>query len=264
MIRTQWIACCMLTLALPQAYGAAPPDKVEILKRARQSYYSLQQEGMAQFQCTTTVNWDYTLEDLRKSNPSGFATATRIFKPLRFLITHSLNGHTSVTHNELQAENEQQAQGFKQMYEGMDQAMTGFFESWNAFAVHIPLPDPSSEFQLEDREAGYLVSYKDGGADIATDMGKNFAITQLKVSAQSFSSTIEPKFNRSNKGFILSSYHAYYRNATGADATELQVWIDYQDVDHLKLPQRLRLTGSYSGTPFKMEVLFSACQASRT
>lgn len=255
--------CCALGAALPGVSPGQKLDRKEILRQARQSYYSLKNEGLAEFQCSVVPNWETLLADQRKKDPSAADAAVRKLNGLLFSVSLGLDGNAKVTHNEIPAENEQVAKGLSQIYSGMEQMTSGFFQTWSAFMISPALPEVDSVFQLEELGPEYRLSYKDGAADVVTNLGKDFAISNSRVSTQEFNSTLQPQFKKTARGFLLTGYGATYRGASGADATELQVAIDYQQVDGLQLPQKLDLKGSYGGNPFHVEVQFAGCRVKK-
>jgi hypothetical protein len=258
-----FLACCAIMLTLPTLSSAQQSDKSETLKKARQSYYSLKDEGLTEFQCIMAPNWAFLLADQRKADPTGIDAAIQKLQALRFGLSLGLDGNAKVTHNELPAENEQVASGLKQVYSGMEQMAAGFFQTWSAYTISPALPDLTTTFQLEEVGPDYRISYKDGAADVTTTMGPDYAISIMRVKTAEFDSTIKPQFKKNPKGLLLSSYQAIYRGATPAEATDLDVTIDYQEINGLQFPQEISLAGSYGATPFKVKVNFTSCQATK-
>jgi hypothetical protein len=257
------LATSVLALVLPIVSSAQQADKTATLKKARQSYYSLRDEGLNEFQCTMSPNWAFLLSEQRKVDPAGIDSAVQKLQGLHFGLSLGLDGDAKVTHNELTAENEQVASGLKQVYSGMEQMATGFFQTWSAYMMSPALPQPTSEFQLESVGSDYRITYKEGAADVTTTMGQDYAISAMRVKTAEFDSTIKPQFKKSPKGLLLTSYQAIYRGATAAEATDLDVTIDYQEINGLQFPQEIVLAGSYGSTPFKAKVNFTSCQATK-
>lgn len=253
----------VLALSLPAIAAAQQPDKSEFLKKARQSYYSLKLEGMAEFQCTMTPNWGFLLEEQRKTDPTAIDAAIKKLEGLHFGLVLGLDGTAKVTHNVLTAENDQVASGLKQIYSGMEQMASGFFQTWSAYVISPALPEPGVDFQLEVLGSGYRITYKDGTADVVTTMGQDFAITEQHIKTSEFDATIKPQFKKSSKGFLLTGYKATYRGANGADATDLDVTVAYQEVNGMQFPQEIVLSGSYGSNPFKAKVAFNGCLATK-
>jgi hypothetical protein len=255
--RTFCCAALFVLVVLP----AQAADKDVVIRQARAAYYSLNGEGMQQFQCNMTPNWEALLADLRKTDSAAVDRAVQKLKELRFSAVVPSQGTAKVMHNEISADNKQMADGLTQIYNGMDQMIVGFFQTWSVFVISPGLPEAGSTFQLEEIPSGYRVSYKDGSADVVTQMNKDFSITSTMVSSKEFESTLQPLFKQTAKGFLLSGYQAIYIGASAADKTELQVKVEYQQVDGLQLPKTLDAQGSFGGNPFKVEVAFTGCHA---
>jgi hypothetical protein len=246
------------------AFAAAQQtDKTEILKKARQSYCSLKDQGLTEFRCTMLPNWEVLLADQLKSDPTSLNAAVQKLQALHFGLSLGLDGSAKVTHNEIPAENEQIASGLKQIYSGMEQMASGFFRTWSGYMMSPSLPEPSAEFQLEEIGTDYRISYKDGGADVTTTMGKDLVISVQRVKTADSDTTLKPKFKKSAKGLILVGYQASYRGVTSAETAELEVTIDYQEVNGLQLPQEILLAGSYGATAFKAKIAFTDYEATK-
>jgi hypothetical protein len=62
---------------------------------------------------------------------------------------------------------------------------------------------------------------------------------------------------------VFSSYTASYKSKDPKEATQLVVFIDYQEIDRLQILKKLALTGSYGGVPFAVDIAFSDCTVTR-
>jgi hypothetical protein len=173
------------------------------------------------------------------------------------------NGGTEVTYNSPDTGDDKVKSGFKDIYKGMKQMMSGFFDTWSPFAFNGLFPDPDSDYRLDDLGSQYRLAYKDGPADVETIMGRDFAISEVKVVSAAFRSSIRPQFSHAAGGFVLTGYNADYEGQSKDESTHLEVAIDYQQVNGVKLPQTLNLKGSYGGSAFLMELRFSGCQANK-
>jgi hypothetical protein len=247
-------------LTLTSLSSAQQPDKSETLKKARQSYYSLKDEGLTEFQCTMAPNWTFLLADQRKADPTGMDAAIQRLQALHVRLWLGLDGNFKVTQNELAAENEQVASGLKLVYSGIEQMAAGFL---SAYTISPALPDLTTTFQLEEVGPDYRISYKDGAADVTTTMGPDYAISLMRVKTAEFDSTIKPQFKKISRGLLLSSYQAIYRGATPAEATDTDVTIDYQEINGLQFPKEISLAGPYGTAAFKVKVNFTSCQATK-
>ena len=256
------ILICSCGLAASPVHATDRGDKQVIIAQARQAYYSLSRFGLIEFQSNIQPNWELVLKDEMVANPSAAQESLRLLNGLHFPIRLDPKGNVKVNHiADFAPPNERVAEGFQRIYGGMEQAVSGFFESWNLFMLNSPFPEVDGEYQLEDLGGQYRLYYKEGAADVVTTMTGDFAITEIKVSTTEFKSSIKPHFISTQKGYVLTGYEANYQPVTGPGATRLSVQLDYQEVNGLQLPRKLHLDGVYEGrNPFEMELLFSKYQ----
>lgn len=255
------LCCSLLTFALPVARGADRPDKREIVKKAQAAYYSLRSHGLDGFDASVQPNWRLVLKDQLAQDPAGAEKGLVMLNGIHFKISLGQDGKVTITHHEDVAPvNEQAADGFQKIFGGMEQAMSGFFDSWSPFMLTSPFPDPAANYTLENVNDQYRLSYTEGTASIATTMSQGLVISEIKVDSPEFKSVLKPQFSQSAQGLLLSGYQATYQGAGGGDAVQLNVRIENQPVNGLQLVRKLNLDGSYQGTPFQMELVFSDYQ----
>lgn len=245
------------------AATARAADKKEVMQKARDAYYSLKSNGLVEFQCNMAPDWNALLADTRKSDPAAVDRAIQTLNQLQFTVSLGTSGSAKVTHTTVTPTNDEMAKGLNQIYGGMEQMVSGFFDTWSPFMLTSPLPDAGGDYQLEEQPEQWNLSYKEGTADVATTIGKDLAIRELKVTTPEFRSTIQPQFTGGPKGFLLTGYQAEYYGQSPSETTKLTVGIVYQEVNGLQLPQKLSLGGSYGGSPFQVEVTFSGCRATK-
>ena len=142
----------------------------------------------------------------------------------------------------------------------MDEMLGGFFATWNLFMLTSPFPAVGGEYQLQDLAGKYLLTYKEGNADVTTTMTRELAIEEIRVSSEGFKSSIKPQFTKTQRGYVLVGYHASYEPTAGPGKTRLGIQIDYQEVNGLQLPRRLSLDAIYDESPAQMELQFSQYQ----
>jgi hypothetical protein len=254
---------CFLLLVCSIAFPQAIANKQSVLSQARQSYYNLRSEGLQSFTCSVSPNWGLLLEKERGQNSEAADAALRTLDQLHFTINLAADSSVKLTHNELAGQSTEMIAALKQIYGGMEQMASGFFDSWKLFMVNPPFPDVNSQYQLEAAGQQYRLTYREDLADVVTTMGRDFAINNLKITTPEFDSSIQPTFSKTPQGFLLSAYQASYKSQKAEETTDLKVSMDYQDVQGLKMPQKLNLTGAYGGSPFAMELTFSDCSVAK-
>jgi hypothetical protein len=252
------LCCSVVCLTLPLAYAADRADKREIVKQARAAYYSLRGRGLDEFESNVQPNWRLVLKDQLAADPANAEKALTMLNGIHFLVALGRDGAVKITHREDVAPvNQQAAEGFKQIFSGMEQAMSGFFDSWSPFMLTSPFPEVAGDYTLEELNNQFHLSYKDGAAAIVTTMSKDLAISEIKVDSPEFKSVLKPQFTKSAQGLLLSGYEATYQGTAGGASVLLNVRIENQPVNGMQLPHKLNLDGSYQGTPFQMELTFS-------
>ena len=255
------LCCSLASLNLPFAFGADRADKRAIIKQARAAYYSLRSRGLDEFQAEVQPNWRLVLKDQLAADPAGAERGLIMLNGIHFSLALDRTGAVKITHRaDVAPTNEKVAEGFQQIFSGMEQAMSGFFDSWSPFMLTSPFPEVESDYILEEVGDQYLLSYKDGSAAIATTMSKDLVITDIKVDSPEFKSVLKPQFTRSAQGLLLSGYAATYQGTGGGAGVQLNVRIENQPTSGFPLPHKLNLDGSYQGSPFLMELTFSNYQ----
>jgi hypothetical protein len=247
------------TTAGAQKSTLVQSDKKEVLRRARLAYYSLSDEGLTEFACAVTPDWSGLLAEARKNDPAAADRATATLNQLRFNAALGPDGKIHLTHNTIATDNQAMVNALNQIFSGMEQTTSGFFDTWKLFVMRPPFPDVESDYQLENLGPQYRLSYKEDNADVVTTMDADFSVNQLKVTTREFNSAIWPKFTKTPKGLLFTSYEATYFSSKPGESTQLKVAIGYQEVSGLELVQKLDLQGSYGGNPFSVQLTFSDC-----
>jgi hypothetical protein len=244
-------------------WAQAVANKQSVLSQARQSYYNLRTEGLVSFQCSLTPNWELLLQREVKDDPNSAEAAIKTLSQLHFTANLAADDSVKLTHNDLTGQSQQMMDALRQIYGGMEQMTSGFFDTWKLFMLNPPFPAVNSEYQLQAVGAQYQLSYREDLADVVTTMSRDFAISSLKVTTPDFDSSIQPSFTKTPKGFLFSAYEASYQSKKPEEATQLKVAIGYQEVNGLQMLQKLNLSGSYGGNPFAVELTFSDCQVNK-
>src|SRR6478609_7266218 len=265
-MRPCWLKFCLPLLLLCGVAVAAQAqkpvtDRKKVIEDARHAYYSLRTAGMDEFRATIKPNWELVLKDQLAADPAAAQAGLKLLNGLHFSMLLDQNDKVTVTHHaDTAPANEQQRQGFDQIYSGMDQAINGFFTTWSEFMLKPPLPAADSVYQLEDLGAQYRISYKDGPSDVITTMGKDMIITEVKESSKDYVSSVRPQLTRTARGFVLSGYSADYKPTSGTGVVKLDLKIQNQPVNGLQLPANLVLDSVLDGEPTHMELAFSEHQ----
>ena len=224
---------------VPLAHGI---DKKDIVRQARQSYYSLNSEGLMGFRCEVLVDWDSTFKTL-KTDAVGREQLLPILKKTQFDLLVGENGASTVSHrSDMAPANEEIAERLRRVTSGIEQILTGFMHTWSGFMMKSPVPESESEYQVQDLgEHGYRLALKQGTADVAISMTRDYAIEAMQVTTPEFEGTVRPRFSRKKNGFVLIGYDAVYKAASGSPQ-QVSVKVEYKDVEGFNLPSTVAAT----------------------
>lgn len=256
-------AVCGFALSLIVSAGPGQAADRDVIAQARGTYYSLKAQGLDGFQCHIVPDWAEMLKDLMASDPDQARTAVARLRQIVFTVNAGVDKDTTVEHTTIAADNDKMAAGLAQVYSGMEQMVTGFFQTWSVFMINPPLPDPDSAYALQKVGSQWSLIYKDGNTDVTTMMGDDLAVHDLQVVAPQFKSDIQPQFTGSSAGRLLTAYQATYFGQTPDETSVLQVRIDYQPVNGFTLPKTLNFSGTYGASAFAVAVAFTDCSAAR-
>jgi hypothetical protein len=249
------MACCLVVAAQSQTPVA---DSKKVMEDARHAYYSLRSAGLDEFRATVKPNWEVVLKDQLASDPATAQAGLKLLNGIHFSMLLDATDKVTVTHQtDAAPSNEQQRKGFEDIYSGMDQAINGFFTTWELFMLNSPFPAADRPYTLENLGTQYRLSYKDGAADVVTMMNKSLIITDIKVNSPDFNSSVRPQFVHTPKGFVLTGYDADYKPTSGSGVVKLALKIDHQPVSGMQLPVSLVMDSVMDGAPTHMELAFS-------
>lgn len=258
---TMLLACCSVLPTL--SFAQAVENKQAVLGQAQRAYYNLRREGLESFQCSITPSWEVLLQKERERDPESVARAIKILDQLHFTVELAADDRVKITHNELSGQNQQMMDALKQVYGGMEQMTSGFFDTWKLFVLNAPFPEVTSKYQLETKGPKYQLTYKEDAANVVTTMNKQLVISDVKVTTPAFDSTIKPGFTGTAKGFLMNSYDASYQSSKPEEAAQIKVSMDYAAVDGLEMLNKLNLAGTYGGSSFAIELTFSDCKVTK-
>jgi hypothetical protein len=242
----------------PSLQAAAPKavaDAESLLRPARAAYVNLAGKGFNRYRFVATPDWAAMLAALAKTNPEGYRAALDLFAKVRFDVLVGPQGDAQVSHNTVDSPNPQTTAGLNQVYSGMEQTLTGFFQTWAPFMVNTPFPPAGTSARVEDRGTHYLVDWEEAGdVKVHLQMDRAFTITEMKVRSPAFDSTIRPTFERQPGGLVLAGYDGDYLST--ASSLRLKVLIRNKTIQDLPLPVALDLS-VWMGSADKQQILMT-------
>jgi X-X-X-Leu-X-X-Gly heptad repeat protein len=237
-------------------------DKKAVLEEVNRKYYSLKTNGFTEFSCRVAPDF----ETFYKSMNLDAAARDRVLataKKVSFQVVVGPTGAASISHQFSEAPpSNEVAAGLSQIADGVEQMVSGFFQTWSQLMINSPLPGASNEYQMEDLRDGYRFTAEDGKTHVAISMNHDLVIDSIEAKTPQFEGTVRPKFVDSNNGLVLDSYQAVYKTAS-SDAQELSVKITYREIEGLSLPKTITLTMALPQGKLEAPIDFLSCQVKK-
>lgn len=260
---TRWF--CTSTLCLTflssMALAQAPvANRQEIVRQAQKSYYSLSERGLSDFRCEVKPDWD-TMYASIKTDPVGREQVLPALKQMHFQFLVGPNGAATASHQaEVPPPDHEVANRVQESATGMEQVLTGFFETWSQFMVNSTLPEPGADYRLDDQDGNYHLSFKQDASEVDIFMNHDFAITETRVNGSGVNGTVRPHFMRLAQGFVLDSYEY----SSSSNSQKLTVKVKYQEIEGLNLPEFVDVSMKFPSSAVAIPLHFVSCRANKS
>jgi hypothetical protein len=263
MLRIAYVVFALFVLSLlgppPSALAA---DKKTVIQQTNRTYYNLKARGMIEFACEIQPDWDTTFTAL-KTDTTGRELILPIAKQMKFRVSVGPSGAASVSHQFGQAPpTEDVAQRLRQVSEGVDQMIGGFFETWSQLMINPPLPGDEGDYQMEETSDGYRFTADAAKIHAVIVVEPNFIIKETEASTPDFEGTVHPRFVPHESGLVLDSYEGSFKQ-TGGTEQHLSVKVQYQDVDAITLPLNVSMSMKLPQGEFSFPMTFAHCQVKK-
>jgi hypothetical protein len=202
--------------ALPSAGGA------EILRKAEAAYYVLQGQGLKSFRCTIQPDWSKTVSDPAKLALIGQVAYTTVIDDQGAAhVTPFLPNGAPIDPS------------VAQLVGGMQQAIAGFFQTWNAMVL-TGLFNPQNDALLvySSQPDGNHFSQKtvDGSTEVV--LTNDALLTAMSVITASSDVEIQPSFLATAKGLLMNGITSDVDHG----AQKINFQIQYQTVEGFQMP----------------------------
>jgi hypothetical protein len=223
----------------------------DVIGQARGAYYSLTRQGFYGFKAAIEPNWEVIL------GPTATPENLKVFRAFRFSMTVDSNGAVTVRHEIAGIEKPQSESLVRQIHDDVQRLVGSFFGTWSMFTVNSPFPGPESEIKIENLGKEYRLFYTMPSADAMIRMRSDLLITEWKLNGPRAKRTLKPFFQKAAEGLLLSGYQTVFEPVSEGIKTTLDINIEYQDVNGMKLPHKVRIRGMHGSEPVEAELTFN-------
>ena len=212
------------------------------------TYYSLARKGFKGFTATVEPNWEVILAQTATS------ANLKVFRSVRFSMVVDENGAVTVSH-EVGA-NSPSAEVVKKIHYDVQRLVTGFFNTWRIFVVSSVFPETQNQIKIETPGKQYRLLYTTQSGEVTIAMTDELLIKEWNLSAPTVKRTVKPQFQKTTDGFLLTDYKQTFEPVGDGIKTTLDFHIQYQDLNGMKVPQKVRLSGLHGSEPVEAELAF--------
>ena len=244
-----------LTVSISAQTTVASSEKV--IGQARGAYYNLTRQGFHGFEAGLDPKWEVIL------GPTATEENLKVFRAVRFSITVDARGAVTLSHVVVSADKTRLEPYIKQIDYNIKRLVTGLFGTWAAFMVNSPFPENESQIKVEDSAAGCRLFYTTQSADVVLTLTNDLAISEWKLIDRAAKRTVRPLFQKTTDGLLLTGYHSLFEPLGVGIKTTLDINIDYQVVNGMKLPRKIRFKGMHGSEPVEAELTLHSVRAAR-
>ena len=217
-----------------------------VLSQARAAYYSLARKGFKGFSATVEPNWQVILAQTATS------ANLKVFRAVRFSMVVDENG--AVTLNHEVGPNAPSTEVVNKIRYDVQRLVTGFFNTWRIFVVSSVFPE--TQIRIENSGKQYRLLYTTPSGEVTIAMTGELLIKEWNLSGPTLKRTVKPQFQKTADGLLLTDYKQTFEPVGDGIKTTLDFHIDYQDLNGMKVPQKVRLSGLHGSEPVEAELAF--------
>jgi len=147
----------------------------------------------------------------------------------------------------------------KQMRDGLQIMVGGFFQSWNAYMNGTMVPLPDSSVEVTAAGAGFHLRGLSSNTKFDEDFDNNMLLVQAVVDSPQTRVVAIPTYVRTDDGLVISSVTSRVNQPPSAPPAEATFRVDYGRVGSFQIPSHVLYDIKNVGV---IEVSFNACQVS--
>ena len=224
---------------------------------AHAQYYTPTASGLKGFHCDASIDWKAMLtrfagQEIDDSNP-----ALKFLNTVHLAVSDELRGAGSLEWSSPAAPPENKEAAIRQIREGLQTSVNGFFQSWNAYMNGSMVPIPDSTVTVTKAGDGVHLSGKSSDTSFDEDYDKNMLLTEVRVLNPRLKVVATPTFADTSDGLVVSVVKSLVNQPPTAPETQAIFRIDYAKVDSFQIPAHVVFDIRNTGV---IEMDFNACQ----
>jgi hypothetical protein len=226
---------------------------------AHAQYYTPTASGLKSFRCEAAIDWKTMLrrlsgKDIPEDNP-----VLKYLQTVHLSVVDELKGKGSLEWNDTAVPPAGKEAVAKQMHDGLQTMIGGFFQSWNGYmnGSMVPLPDDSVE--VTTAGAGIHLHATPGSTNFDEDFDKDMLLTQAVVDNPQMKVVATPTYMRTEDGLVISAVSSRVNQPPSAASVDVTFRVEYEKVGSFQIPSHVVYDIKNVGV---IEIAFNACEVS--
>jgi len=229
------------------------------LRAAHAQYYTPTANGLRSFRCEATIDWKAMLTRFSGAEIPEDNPMLKYLQTTHLSVVDQLKGKGSMEWSDTGAPPEGKEESVKQMRDGLQTMIDGFFQSWNAYMNGGMVPFPDKSVEATTTGDGIHLHGTSNNATFDEDFDKNMLLTHVTVDTPEMKVVAVPTYVRTDDGLVVSAVASQVNQPPSAPPTEITIRVEYAKVDSFQIPSHVVYDIKNVGV---IEVGFSACQVS--
>lgn len=255
--KRMYLACAALAGASCIPLLAQEKSARDRLAAAHGQYYTPTASGLKSFHCDATMDWRgmltrFTGTEIPDDNP-----ALKFLNAVKLGVSDDLRGKGGLEWTEPGPPPAGREDSIKQTREGFQQAVAGFFQTWNTFVNGSMVPLPDQTVSVTPSGQGVHISGTSKEMKIDADFDKNMLLTQTLVESSEIRVLLMPTYVSTGDGLVVSSIKSQIHQPPTAPEQDANFEVEYAKVDSFQIPSRVALDIKNTGV---LEFRMNNCQ----
>lgn len=229
------------------------------LTAAHALYYTPTASGLKSFHCEAAIDWKSMLTRLSGVDIPDDNPALKYLQTVQLSVDDELRGNGSLGWTSDSEAPQNKANAIKQIREGLQTSVSGFFQSWNVYMNGSMVPLPDSSVTLTNSGDGVHLSGKSAGSTFDEDFDKNMLLTQVNVLNANMKVLATPTYASTPDGLLVSTVTSQVSQPPTAPPAQAIFRIDYEKVEAFQIPSRVVFDIKNTGV---IEIAFNSCRIS--
>lgn len=256
--RTSVLVAALASLCFT-SLPAQDKSATDRLSAAHGQYYTPTASGLKSFRCEAAIDWKAMLTRLTGSEIPDDNSALKYLQTIHLSVADDLKGQGSLSWTSSGIPPAGKEESFKQMQEGFQTTIAGFFQSWNAYMNGSMVPLPDRTVTVSRSAEGFHLSGTSTDMKIDEDFDKNMLLQQALVVTPNLKVLATPTYVSTPDGLLVSAITSRINQPPTAPDVEATIHVEYSKVESFQIPSHVVIDIKNVAA---FDFAFTACQVS--